>query len=112
MVQRGKPLASPPRWWRPARCARLLLTGSQLVAEGRQVRHCVSTYAGYVRQGESVIVSLLIRDGDGLVHRSTVELDRRTALVRQHKGPENETPSPLCQRALEVLSRRWQEACS
>lgn len=112
LQQRGEPLASVPRWWRPARCARLLVTGSQLVAEGQQMRHCVAQYAGYVRDGRSVIVSLAIRDGHGLVHRSTVEIDRSTARVRQHKGPGNEAPSPLCQRALEVLSRRWQEACS
>lgn len=104
--RRHEPLAAAPRWWRPIRCARLLMSGAELVAEGREMRHCVGTYAAHVRSGRSVIVSLCVRDRDGAVHRSTAELDRATASVRQHKASANGPPHWLCERALRVIERR------
>lgn len=105
MRSRGEPLRAAPRWWRPARCAGLLLSAAELAAEGRVLEHCVASYVPYVRRGESVIVGLCV-----LGHRSTVELDPRTVDVRQHKGPGNEAPHALCVRALEVMVRRWRAA--
>lgn len=102
---RGDPLAPPPRWWRPARCARLLLTGPELAEEGRALRHCVATYAPLVHARRAVVVALRVAE-----HRSTVELDPQTAAVRQHRGVANTAPPELCRRALEVLARRWQAA--
>lgn len=110
MARQDAPLAQPPRWWRPARCARLLLTPSQLAAEGKIMGHCVAQYAGYVRRGESVIVALDVPErlatGEVVRHRSTVELSWQ-GRVQQHKGPRNCKPHPLCDRALAVLCRRW-----
>jgi hypothetical protein len=105
MRSRGEPLIAPPRWWRPARCARILLSAADLAAEGRALQHCVASYAPAVRSGRSVIVGLCV-----LGARSTAELDRRTANVRQHKGAGNAAPPALNQRALEVLVRRWRAA--
>lgn len=97
-----KPLAKPPQWWRPLRCARLLSTPSELEAEGRVMRHCVATYSPKVRSGRSVIVAIDVRG-----KRSTAEIDRRTIGVIQHKGEGNYTPPELCQRALNVCLQHW-----
>lgn len=116
MAKKQEPLAAVPRWWKPARCAKLLLSGADLIAEGRDMHHCAATYAGYVAHGDSMIVSLRVpfcdrrllpRDRPLLFHRSTVELDRRTLAVRQHKGPGNAEPHAVCKAALAVLLRRW-----
>jgi hypothetical protein len=104
-----RPLAPAPSWWRPARCARLLLSAADLAAEGREMAHCVGTYAGAVEARQVVIVSIAIRVGS-TVARSTVELGRGTAVVRQHRGQANRDPHPLCVRAVEVLERRWRRA--
>lgn len=82
-----EPLAEPPEWWTPLPGARLLLTARELAIEGREMRHCVSGYAPYVKAGRSVIVALNIAG-----ERSTVEFDR-SGNVRQHRGVRNEKPS-------------------
>lgn len=99
---RGEPICAVPRWWVPVRCARLLRSGQDLVAEGRALGHCVATYADAVRSGDSVIVGLAVCG-----HRSTVEIAPREMRVRQHRGPRNQDPHPLCVRALAVCARRW-----
>jgi hypothetical protein len=105
------PLAAPPAWWKPARCAKVLLKASELMVEGKQMQHCVAGYAGYVKKGESVIVRLEVperKEGKTETHRSTVELDRRTGRILQHRGPRNRDPHPINVKALKVLMRRWQ----
>ena len=101
------PLASAPAWWRGARCAKLLLTRAALIREGRAQSHCVGGYADVVRSGRSVVVSIAILGADGTVERSTAEIDRATIAVRQHRAHSNKAPSAICERALEVLRRRW-----
>jgi hypothetical protein len=112
LSKKSEPLAPVPAWWKSARCAKILLTGPELMVEGKQMQHCVATYAGYVKKGESVIVRLEVperkgRHGETIWHRSTVDLDRRTGQVRQHKGPQNREPHPINVKALNVLLRRW-----
>ena len=102
---RGEPLSPVPSWWRPLRCARLLRSGADLVAEGHALRHCVASYADAVRARESVIVGLAV-----VGQRSTAEIDPRDRRVRQHRGPGNREPHPLCVAALAVLCRRWEVA--
>jgi len=105
LESRGEPLRAPPRWWRPVRCARLLLSGQDLVREGRALDHCVGVYADSVRSGRSVLIGICV-----LGQRSTAELDPETLHVRQHRGYGNGEPPALCQRALEVCLRRWRAA--
>lgn len=100
-------LAPPPRWWRPIRCAKLLLSRAALIREGKALSHCVGTYAPAVANKQCVIVSLAVRVGD-MIHRSTAELDRTTAEVRQHKAEGNRAPSALSNRALQSCLMRWQ----
>jgi len=102
LASHGEPLAPEPSWWRPVRCARLLRTGPDLVAEGRDMDHCVAGYAGAVRDRASVIVGLCV-----LGQRSTVELAPDIISVRQHQGRSNSAPPALNVRALDVLLRRW-----
>ena len=108
--KRSEPLSGPPRWWKPARCATLLLTGGQLLAEGKTMEHCSAQYAGYVRRGDSVLVSLAVPErlpGETVIRRSTVELRRSDARVLQHRGYRNGPPPEVCARALVVLLKRW-----
>jgi len=101
LASHGEPLAPEPSWWRPVRCARLLHTGPDLVAEGRDMEHCVAMYAGSVRDHSSVIVGLCV-----LGQRSTVELAPDLS-VRQHRGRGNAAPPAINERALDVLVQRW-----
>ena len=101
-----RPLAALPRWWRPIRCAHALMSAKSLCAEGRAMHHCVGTYAPHVQSERSVIASIAVRVG-GEVFRSTVELDRKTREVLQHRAAHNAVVHPLCARALEVCLRRW-----
>jgi hypothetical protein len=93
-------LAPLPPGWRLFRAARHLDTPAKLAREGDELRHCVGGYSPYVADGRSVILGL-----DVCGHRSTVELSP-SGEVRQHRGPRNAEPHPLCRRALEVLVRR------
>jgi hypothetical protein len=106
--KKHEPLAPVPAWYRPIRCARLLMSAAELIAEGKDMQHCVGSYSPYVRSQRSVIVSICVRARDG-VYRSTAELDRRTLQVRQHKSYQNGEPHEFCRRALDVCLRRWRE---
>jgi hypothetical protein len=105
LQSKGEPLAPEPRWWRPGRHVRLLNTGPDLVSEGRAMRHCVASYADAVKSRCSVIVGMLV-----MGERSTVELDRRTVEVRQHRGVANGTPSQRSVRVLNAYLRLWKKA--
>jgi len=100
-ASKGERLAPVPRWWRPMRCARLLDTVGLLRLEGREMEHCVGSYAAAVHKQESVIVAL-----DVCGHRSTAELSRDGKTCRQHKAKGNRAPNVLCTRALWVLMSR------
>jgi hypothetical protein len=106
--KKHKPLAPVPAWYRPIRCARLLMSTAELIAEGKELQHCVGSYSPYVRSQRSVIVSICVRARDG-VYRSTAELDRKTLQVRQHGSYRNSEPHEICRRALDVCLRRWKE---
>ena len=109
-AHKQEPLAPTPHWWRSVRCATLLDRPKLIAAEGAEMKHCVANYVPYVRQQRSVLVSLRVRDKLGMLHRSTVEINRQTLEVFQHRGIGNKNPHPLNERALEVCLRRWREA--
>jgi hypothetical protein len=104
-----KPLAPEPSWWQPVRCATLLNRPAQFAAEKAELKHCVLTYIPKVRSGKSVVVALRVTDKDGVVHKSTVELDRATMHVLQHRGVKNAPPSKLSEKALDVCLKRWKQ---
>lgn len=108
-VTRHEPLAAEPEWWGRARvrCARILMSAAELVAEGKDMDHCVGTYAHVVREGRGVVLSLCVRDAHtGDVHRSTAEISRGGSRVVQHKGRANGAPPLLCDAALSVIMAR------
>jgi hypothetical protein len=71
---------------------------TQLYREGQAMRHCVYTYGGRIRSGEVSIWSLRA-DGRRV---ATVELQNRTGLVVQVRGPCNQAVSS---RAFQVIER-------
>lgn len=95
---------SPPSWWKPVKYAKLLNTPKKLVQEGRDMQHCVGGphYLDAVRHGQSTIISFNIHG-----QRATAELSRDGSRVIQFKAPGNKTPSPVLQRALDVLMRKY-----
>jgi hypothetical protein len=103
-----EPLRAPPKWWQPIRCAKLLGSAAELVAEGRMMAHCVAGYSSYVRHGRSVVVSIVVPDCKAAtVARSTVEIDPRSGQVLQHRGKYNAEPPEICEKALRVCLKRW-----
>lgn len=112
LAKRGEPLATRPQWWKPVKCATVLLSAAELVAEGKIMEHCVATYVGAVKEGESVIVRLEVPElkpgmKEPVKHRSTVEIDRRTGRVKQHRTHQNKDPHPINKKALRVLLKKW-----
>lgn len=79
--------------------------GRAALEEGRAMGHCVGTYAPAVRQGKCLIVSICLR-ARGEVLRSTAEIEPRTFMPHQHRGPGNAVPHPLCKRALHLALLR------
>src|SRR5690606_11067515 len=86
-----------PKGWHLLRCMRHLATPAALAAEGSEMLHCVAGYDRAVESGQSVILSITVRE-----HRSTVEL-RPNGEVLQHKGRRNSDPHDLCKKALNVF---------
>lgn len=74
-----------PRWaaGKLPRGMRLLNTPADLAREGRDLMHCVGTYVESVRNGSSIIIAVVTRQG-----RSTIELTREGS-IRQHRGVKN-----------------------
>ena len=79
-----------------------LVTGVALHAEGRLMRHCVSTYVGACRAGRCSIWSLEREAYEGTEKRLTIEVNASRTIV-QCRGRANRRP-----RADEVeILRRW-----
>lgn len=96
-------LNSIPHWWVPASYAKILMSAHDLMVEGRAMHHCVGTYASAVQSGAVIIVSICFFDEENNLHRSTVELDRKTKKVLQHRGDSNKEPSELCKEKVKDL---------
>lgn len=67
-----------------------LTTNKQLFTEGRQMRHCVSSYASRCRSGKESVWSLQVSDEVQQNRRlATVALDPRTRTISQLRGRLN-----------------------
>ena len=82
-----------------------LRTAEDLVAEGRAMHHCVSTYAGKCIAGSASIWSLRRRASSNTERLLTIELDRQNRAT-QIRGFANRTPRSDELRLLE----RWATA--
>ncbi|MCC2098241.1 MAG: PcfJ domain-containing protein [Hyphomicrobiales bacterium] len=71
---------------------RELLSGAELVEEGRRMRHCVATYTQSCLRGECSIWSMEVQSQAGIEKRQTIEVSRDGAIV-QARGPRNVYPT-------------------
>ncbi|MEO9976259.1 MAG: PcfJ domain-containing protein, partial [Nitratireductor sp.] len=100
-----QPSAKEPRARREEYCVRQLSSASELVAETRAMRHCVSTYAAKCIAGTATIWSLTRRVPGKVERLLTIELDRQDRAV-QVRGFANRPPLPDEQKVL----IRWAKA--
>lgn len=103
----NRELCSPqPSWpFKPRSFGTWLTTPAMLRTEGKWMNHCVGGYVPAVERGQSRILSIAVRDGQGGFHRSTVEFNRYGDVL-QHRTARNKPPHELCVRALNVMLRR------
>ena len=82
---------------------RELLNSDELIDEGRELRHCVSTYAKSCHIGRASIWSMEIEDENGRRKVLTIEVAPREKVIRQVRGRRNRLPTP---REKELL-QKW-----
>ena len=82
---------------------RELLSSDELIDEGRELKHCVSTYARSCHIGRSSIWSMEIEDENGRRKVLTIEVAPRERVIRQVRGRRNRLPTP---REKELL-QKW-----
>lgn len=69
-----------------------LLSSKELIAESRQMKHCVSTYAQSCYRGESTIWSMTLQTAEGTRKILTIEVAPRLMHIRQVRGLMNRMP--------------------
>jgi len=82
-----------------------LLSSKALYAEGRVMHHCVASYAYACARGVSSIWTMHLIERGALHKVLTIEVNRRSRVVCQAKGPCNRS---VTQRQLGLI-RRWAE---
>lgn len=92
---------------------RELCDSQALQQEGREMRHCVLTYAGGCLQGTTSIWSLRVRPGNDIRTRRllTIEVNNARRAIVQVRGRCNQTLGAFCGKGrvqtAEALLRRW-----
>lgn len=72
---------------------RELLSSKALVAEGRQLKHCVATYASSCARGHCSIWTVEVESYEGIVKSLTVEVRSGMRLISQVRGKANRLPT-------------------
>jgi len=70
-----------------------LLNSSQLVAEGRAMKHCVATYAHSCHKRMSSIWTMAQESKDGIVKLTTIEVNVKLKRIVQIRGKANRLPT-------------------
>ncbi len=70
-----------------------LLSSKELVAESRQMKHCVSTYAQSCYRGDSTIWSMTLQTAEETRKVLTIEVTPRVMHIRQVRGLMNRLPN-------------------
>ena len=97
MKQEDKQLGETLTW-----SVKELLSNHELGAEGREMGHCVYTYAKSCRNGSTSIWSLGVEDGKGHRHRVlTIAVDPRSRTITQIRGRFNALPNAKNKKNLE-----------
>jgi hypothetical protein len=81
---------------------RELLSGAELIAEGRAMKHCVASYARSCTTGHCSIWAMELHAPLGKEKRQTIEVTRDGMIV-QCRGKQNRLPTPA---ELDVI-REW-----
>jgi hypothetical protein len=71
---------------------RELLSGAELIAEGRLMKHCVASYAHSCAQGSCSIWAMELSGKAGIDKRQTIEVTRDRMIV-QCRGRQNQLPT-------------------
>jgi len=71
---------------------RELLSGAELIAEGRAMKHCVASYAHSCAQGRASIWAMELDTQLGTEKRQTIEVTRERVIV-QCRGKQNRLPT-------------------
>lgn len=77
-----------------------------LIAEGREMHHCVATYEGSIMQGRSSIWSMKVERPEGVQRAVTIEVNPISREVLECLGKCNRAPAP---EELRILERWVQE---
>ena len=85
---------------------RELLSSQALLNEGREMHHCVGSYAYACAEGTSSIWTMDVETVDGRRKLLTIEVERRTRAIRQACGKYNALPDA---EAVAIL-RHWATA--
>lgn len=80
---------------------RELLNSSELIAEGKVMRHCVARYAWLCSRRLSSIWSMMCTSYLGQERVLTIEVNSSTRMIVQAKGKRNSRPSPAARRIME-----------
>jgi PcfJ-like protein len=80
---------------------RELLSGADLAAEGKAMRHCVATYAKSCFAGHCSIWTMELASPQGVEKRQTVEVAKE-GVIRQCRGRQNRLPT---QGELDIIAR-------
>ena len=84
-----------------------VLDGDELLDEGRNMRHCVSTYGPTCCRGNSSIWSMTCSDSREQNRRElTIEVDPRRKAIIQARGVRNSRPTPEARRIMLLWAER------
>jgi hypothetical protein len=82
-----------------------LLNRDALVNEGREMRHCIATYAHSCAKGHSSVWSMQCANAEGRERVLTIEVRPSARMVMEARGRFNAAPTPQAMRVL----RQWTE---
>ncbi len=84
---------------------RELLSSKSLFAEGRQLKHCVATYASSCARGHCSIWTMEVESCEGFKKLITIEVSKVGNLICQARGKANRLPN---EKEKNII-RRWAE---
>ena len=88
---------------------RELLSTKELVQEGRQMNHCVGSYANNCQKGNISVWSMQVNDAEAGQQRvMTIAIQNKARRINQARGRFNALPSGKTPSGRKVLERRQQ----
>lgn len=90
-LRAGGENSSKKKVWR----IRELLSSNELIHEGRELKHCVASYADSCAKGRNSIWSMEFTTDGGVTKALTIELDNSSRMVRQARGECDRLATPL-----------------